>query len=432
MKLFQAFVNLNVLSLSLLAHADNTPDLCTADIPDLEQIKPSVTYAPWVGEDWASHTLPIPDITVGGETYSGDAEHFVTRPPLRVDEVYKELIIYIPGTTDRPALSSCLLKTAAKQTVKKRRKSEVAPVIGLSYQYLSSGDVYRNRKCASLATATSNAEQVNCLEQQHVDAIYGGDYGATHSEKDDDAGNPIPMWGEVKREHALHMRLFYLLQHLDATYPNDGWKSFYSTQNIDGEDIGPTIAWRNIVVSGHSQGAGHAAYLAKTKEVRAAVMISGPQDNCDDCDDDETFWIDEGPYASDKTKYTALGHGEEPLHDIQVKNWKKMQAVAGARMKWKPDVLHDVDFGLKVTGKDAKTEGPLVSYVKVGAESTCGGKEHCSTAIDDSVPFYRTYTNETYYLYETTVWPSIFSVIRNPMGIPKCHNAPPGWATECN
>ena len=76
------------------------------------------------------------------------------------------VVVYLPGTTDWPALSSCLLESVSKTGY---------PVIGLNHAYLRRGDSFRNARCESLS---SLEEQVFCLEQQHIDAIYGGDYGS--------------------------------------------------------------------------------------------------------------------------------------------------------------------------------------------------------------------------------------------------------------
>ena len=141
---------------------------------------------------------------------------------------------------------------------------EDIPILALSYQYLSSGDSFRNGKCALLPT---EAEQIECLLEQHEDAITGGDYGATHFKSDGSA-----FWGEVLPENALKSRLGDLLVYLDSLYPTEGWDAFYNTKGFP--------KWRKIIVSGHSQGAGHAAYLAMKFKTRGTIMISGPQDEC--------------------------------------------------------------------------------------------------------------------------------------------------------
>lgn len=371
MKSFQA-LSLLLLSLLSVAKADNTPNLCTDQIPNLTKVKPSET---------ASHS--IPDIRVGSTTYSGDADHFIVRPPLDDGAVYKRIMVYIPGTTDRPELSSCLIKSAA-DTLQ-------IPILALSYQYLSSGDSFRNGKCALL----SLEEQIECLDEQHKDAIMGGDYGATHFKDDGSA-----FWGEILPENSLESRLTDLLVHLDTLYPSEGWSTF----TTKGHPL-----WRKIVVSGHSQGAGHAAYLARNKKIGGAVMISGPQDECTGCPEGTKFWIDY-PYKtfSPKSSYTALGHGNEPMIAIMQDNWKRMKA-ANPAINWMTSGMDgkNVGFAVDTTAKDA-CNCPLVTDVQYAATSTCGGKDHCSTGIDDSVPFIEKWNGDKLYLYEVSVWPSIF------------------------
>ena len=70
--------------------------------------------------------------------------------------------------------------------------------------------------------------------------------------------------------NSIVTRAEYLLTYLNATYPTHNWGQFL---NGDG-----TIKWSAVTVSGHSQGAGHAGYLAKQHQVERVVMFSGPND----------------------------------------------------------------------------------------------------------------------------------------------------------
>jgi len=348
-----------VLLSNLAIRADNTPNLCSDDITNLQRIAPSETGV-----------TNISNITVGGESYSGDADHFVMIPN---DNMVDKVMVYIPGTTDRPELSSCLLKSVSETLD--------YPTIGISYAYLSSGDKFRNGKCASLPNID---EQVECLDEQHLDAIDGGDYGATHFKDDGSA-----FWVEIPPENALTARLGKLLEYLDEKNPGMGWNNLYSSK---GEP-----KWSRIAFMGHSQGAGHVAYLGKTRKILGGVMISGPQDECIDCPADTKTWIDE-PFMT-RNAYTAFASGDEPLYNLQTENWGRM-TTAGA-VNWGEPT--SIDFGLDpVNACD-----PLFTNVKFGNTSTCGGKEHCSTAIDDSIPFLEKTDGEKFYLYEKHVWPSI-------------------------
>jgi len=357
----------------ILVDADNTPNLCTADIPNLQRIKPSATLL---------NIDVIPKLKVGGETYSGDADHFVIIPDPKAK--VEKALIYLSGTTDRPELSSCLLKSVAASTP--------FPTIGLSYSYLTSGDSFRNGKCQSLRPDFGLEEQINCLTEQHKDAIDGGTYGSTHFKED----GITKFWEAVDPANSITARVGKLLEYLDGENPSKGWGDLY-TAGSDPEPI-----WSKLIVMGHSQGAGHAAYLGQTKELMGAVMISGPQDECVECPKGTKFWIDDDYMTVDK--YTAFASGDEPAYKnspytIGV-NWDRMKE-AGATTWGGPT---NVGFALEAVDACAS---PLVSYVKHASTSTCGGKEHCSTALDDSVPFIEMTTGEKQYLYDLTVWPAL-------------------------
>jgi len=351
--------------LSSIADADNTPNLCTDDISNLQRIKPS---------DTSLNIDVIANLTVGGETYNGDADHFVMIPD--PEAMVKKALIYLPGTTDRPELSSCLLKSVAASTP--------FPTIGLSYSYLTSGDSFRNGKCKLLGLE----EQINCLTEQHKDAIDGGTYGSTHFKED----GITKFWESVDPANSITARVGKLLEYLDGENPSKGWGDLYTAGND------PEPNWSKLIVMGHSQGAGHAAYLGQTKKLMGAVMISGPQDQCMECPKGTEFWIDDDYMTLNK--YTAFASGDETAYDLIATNWNRMKD-AGATTWGEPT---GVRFALEAVDACAS---PLVSRVKYASTSTCGGKEHCSTAIDDSVPFIEMTTDEKQYLYDITVWPAI-------------------------
>ena len=64
-------------------------------------------------------------------------------------------------------------------------------------------------------------------------------------------------------------RLVAALRTLDAHYPGEGWGRYLA---------GDQPRWEAIVVSGLSQGAGMAAYIAKQHAVRRVVLFSSPWD----------------------------------------------------------------------------------------------------------------------------------------------------------
>lgn len=73
----------------------------------------------------------------------------------------------------------------------------------------------------------------------------------------------------VDADNAITGRLTALLTNLHRTYPTEGWGQFLR---------GGTVDWSLVTVAGHSQGAGHAAYMAKLYSLDRSVMFSGPAD----------------------------------------------------------------------------------------------------------------------------------------------------------
>lgn len=71
-------------------------------------------------------------------------------------------------------------------------------------------------------------------------------------------------------QDAIVPRLVWLLIYLDREFPLERWNRFLANDNID---------WRRVVVTGQSQGAGMAAYLAKEHSVARAVLFSSPWDS---------------------------------------------------------------------------------------------------------------------------------------------------------
>lgn len=91
--------------------------------------------------------------------------------------------------------------------------------------------------------------------------------------------------GEVRREiitgsdtsplvaitpaNSITGRLTALLTYMHATYPTEGWGQYL---------VGGQPNWSVITVAGHSQGAGHAGYMAKLHALDRVAMFSGPGD----------------------------------------------------------------------------------------------------------------------------------------------------------
>jgi pimeloyl-ACP methyl ester carboxylesterase len=96
-------------------------------------------------------------------------------------------------------------------------------------------------------------------------------------------------------------RLVKLLAKLDHDHPSDGW-----SQYLDGNNP----RWERIVVAGHSQGAGMAAYIAQRKRVARVVLFSSPWDFYGR-DRQIAPWVLDGPRATPSDLWFGAYHEKE-------------------------------------------------------------------------------------------------------------------------
>ena len=73
----------------------------------------------------------------------------------------------------------------------------------------------------------------------------------------------------VDLPNSIYNRLIKLLKYLNNNYPAQNWDNYFSGENIN---------WGKIIISGHSQGGGHAAVIAKDHPVKRVLMFASPND----------------------------------------------------------------------------------------------------------------------------------------------------------
>jgi len=121
---------------------------------------------------------------------------------------------------------------------------------------------------------------------------------------------------DVNVLNSINSRTENLLKYLVLEYPGQNWEQYLTASN--------TLRWDKIIVSGHSQGAGHAGYLGKENSVNRVVMFSGPNDY-------STFfeapanWLSESG-ATPVDKHFSLLHERDQVVDFafQVANLRAL------------------------------------------------------------------------------------------------------------
>lgn len=125
-------------------------------------------------------------------------------------------------------------------------------------------------------------------------------------------GSPQTTFVAVNQANSIDNRLKKALDYLEAEYPGEGWSQFL--------DDNGNIKWKKIAVGGHSQGAGHAAMIAKLRLVDRVVLLSGVTDGVSST---AASWVTIG--ATPSERFYALSH----VRDVQffpyyIANWASL------------------------------------------------------------------------------------------------------------
>lgn len=146
----------------------------------------------------------------------------------------EELVVFLPGTMGKPHNAAELLRVVADQGYR---------VIGLEYN-----------DSPAIVQVCSHNPSPSCSAAVRERRTFGTD-----------VTNAV----ENTPAESIVYRLVRLLEYLDRNDPPRQWHSYLSGREPD---------WGRIVVSGLSQGAGMAAYIAKHKSVARVVLFSSPWD----------------------------------------------------------------------------------------------------------------------------------------------------------
>lgn len=176
-------------------------------------------------------TLLIEPIQTDGNYASNEKKHYVVR---NNQTHLNKLLLFIGGSFSTPKNYSRICDYGAS--------------IGLDVVSIS----YPNRVAA--APLGSSADQF-IFDNYREEICFG---------------NPVSDEVAVNILHSITTRTIKLLEYLHLEYPDQNWNQYLTSSN--------TLQWHKIIVSGHSQGSGHACYLGKKNLVDRVVMFSGPND----------------------------------------------------------------------------------------------------------------------------------------------------------
>jgi hypothetical protein len=164
--------------------------------------------------------------------------HFAVNPAPAIN-AKQRLLVFLPGTFGRPDNYRQIVREAAAQGLHG---------IGLNYP--------NNATVASLCNGSADAD---CFGNTRAEILTGSDSSAVVT---------------ISRANSIENRLVKLLQVLHAQAPAEGWGAYLTS---DLTSAGQPD-WSRIRIAGHSQGGGHAAFIAKRFAVDRAIYFGAPAD----------------------------------------------------------------------------------------------------------------------------------------------------------
>jgi Secretion system C-terminal sorting domain len=170
----------------------------------------------------------IPSLTDAAININNDA-HYIYVPS---GTVKNKLVLFLPGTGAVPMNYSLFERTCATLGFH---------TIGLTYP----NDVTING-----TDVCGTSTDTGCYRKARLEVLTGQD---------------LTTKLDINRANSIENRLIKLLKYLNLQNPTQGWGQYLN---------GDVILWSKIITAGHSQGAGHAAFIAKTYKVERALMFS--------------------------------------------------------------------------------------------------------------------------------------------------------------
>lgn len=198
-----------------------------------------------------------------------DDPHLIARP-LSFNTAVTPLVLFMPGTSGKPQFLP-MLRTVVSQGF---------PAINLAYN----DEPAVQQVCPRIPDP-------HCAEQFREMRLYG-------TGKSKEAANPVA--------EAIVPRAVALLKLLIKRHPDEHWEAY-----LDGDG---QPRWSRIIVTGQSQGAGMAAYIAKQYEVPRVVLFSSPVDAIGGRGGEPAPWL-KWPSKTPIDRWYAVRNSREAFND---------------------------------------------------------------------------------------------------------------------
>jgi hypothetical protein len=139
-------------------------------------------------------------------------------------------------------------------------------------------------------------------------------------------GSRPSRFSAVDRRNSIVVRMRAAIGRLEGSDPAGGWGRYLDAGGVD---------WRRVIVAGHSQGGGEAAYISHIHRVRGVLMFSSPVDSDDGVD---ASWMRVAG-ATPASRMYGFDDSRDVFYDRIVASWHGLGMASSHR------IITDRDLG---------------------------------------------------------------------------------------
>ena len=146
----------------------------------------------------------------------------------------------------------------------------------------------------------SNATDPDCFENVRREIIEGADYSTNLT---------------IISTESILSRTKMLIEYLNTNYPAENWGQYLDANN--------ELVFQKIIFSGHSQGGGHAAVIAKYYPIKRAICFSSPKDWRNQTNA-PPLWLSSGNWQTPKSAIYCFNHVLDEHTNHQLEIWDSL------------------------------------------------------------------------------------------------------------
>lgn len=189
------------------------------------------------------------------------------------------LVVHLPGSYGEP------------------KRARLFGTLAANLGFHSIGLMYPNiPTVGSICTNSSNSD---CFEEVRKEIIEGIDHSPSIS---------------IGSSECILDRTQKLLMYLSVNFPSENWGQYLDANN--------DLIFSQIIFSGHSQGGGHAALIAKLYPIKRAICLSSPKD-WRNATNAPPVWLSNGNWQTPKSEIYSFNHTLDE-QDRQLEIWDSL------------------------------------------------------------------------------------------------------------